>query len=314
MHHRQQTSTGRCCLAHATSPTSTPTPFLSRPSESEIGAAHVRDPALFLPPSHSIAAFISIATFTRSRLAIRCHARGGSKSTVFGGSGRFAIRARFGSQEAVALSVRLKWRGSIFNSGGVPLESGTHGGLLLEGGTPHGDVHGYGTRNISLLGEGSRSAAAAAAPPSIAISGALTALAVPPRHSATDAHSTAGSSACNGSPLDVVTHGDALLGAGAPDNSSSVSALLDGGARDSSLVSGGACGDSALLDDGACDDAPSRALSARPATCDEPASLLDLLEETADELPPERRARGVSIKTRKRSRKPGDQRGKQRVV
>ena len=46
----------------------------------------------------------------------------------------------------------------------------------------------------------------------------------------------------------------------------------------------------------------------RPSSHDEPTSLYDLFEESGDELPAERRSRGVSIKKRKRSRKPGSQR------
>ena len=50
----------------------------------------------------------------------------------------------------------------------------------------------------------------------------------------------------------------------------------------------------------------------RPSAHDEPMSIHDLFEESDGELPAER-SRGVSIKKRKRSRKPGSQRHKNAV-
>jgi len=101
------------------------------------------------------------------------------------------------------------------------------------------------------------------------------------------------------------------------------SSLLSGGARSdspfganvspSSASSGGACS-GVLYGDSIPNGMPSHIRNALPLSYHEPASLHELLERSDDDLPPERRSRGISIKKRKRSRKPGDQRIKARGV
>ena len=136
---------------------------------------------------------------------------------------------------------------------------------------------------------------------------------------------------------------DALLGGGAQGY-----ALLGDGAPTGTFwddIRGNGARVDALLSDGAHGDAASRTPSAQPSTSDkpawarnlvgearnaalldmsddpaltraylarhdEPASLHDLLEESDDEMPPEQRKRGMSVKKRRRSRKPGSQRNR----
>jgi len=106
------------------------------------------------------------------------------------------------------------------------------------------------------------------------------------------------------SDIDLLS-GHRLSGDEVRRNGQRVDALLNGEAPGSARDLIGEAR-SAALRDMSDDPALTRAYYLRH----EPTSLHDLLEESDDEMPPEQRKRGMSVKKRRRSRKPGSQRNR----